>query len=53
MKGAVTKGVTASKLAGSKWNSSDTYYTIRDKVIPGTSIDPSRIEKGMCVWMKN
>ena len=53
MKGAVTKGVTASKLAGSKWNSSDTYYTIRDKVIPGTSIDPSRIEKGMCVWVKN
>ena len=53
MKGAVTKGVTASKLAGSKWNSSDTYYTIRDKVIPGSSINPARIEKGMCVWMKN
>ena len=51
-KGTVTRGVTASKIAGSKWNSSDTYYTIRDKVIPGSSIDPARIEKGMCVWMR-
>ena len=51
-KGSVTKGVTASKIAGSKWNSYDTYYTIRDKVIPGTRIDPAHIELGMCVWMK-
>ncbi|MCR5839341.1 MAG: N-acetylmuramoyl-L-alanine amidase [Kiritimatiellae bacterium] len=52
MKGQVTKGKTASEIAGAKWNASDTYYTIRDKVIPGTKIDPSHIEKGMCVWMK-
>ncbi len=52
MKGSVSKGVTASSIAGGKWNAADTYYTIRNKVIPGTKIDPSRIEKGMCIWMK-
>lgn len=52
MKGQVTKGVTASSIAGGKWNSADTYYTIRNKVIPGTKIDPAHIEKGMCVWIR-
>ena len=52
LKGSVTKGVTASKIAGGRWNSKDTYYTIRNKVIPGDTIDPSRIEDGMGVWMK-
>ena len=51
-KGSVTKGVTASKLAGGRWNSKDTYYTIRNKVIPGDTIDPAHIENGMGVWMK-
>ena len=51
-KGTVSKGVSASKIAGSKWNAPDTYYTIRDKVIPGTAIDAAHIEVGMCVWMK-
>ncbi len=53
IKGSVSKGVTASSIAGGKWNSADTYYTIRDKVIPGSKIDPARIEKGMCIWMKD
>ena len=52
MKGTVSKNVTASKIAGAKWNSPDTYYTIRNKVIPGSRIDPAHIENGMCVWMK-
>jgi len=52
MKGVVAKGVTASQIAGGRWNSSDTYYTIRNKIIPGSRIDPAHIEKGMCVWMK-
>ncbi len=52
LKGSVTKGTTASKIAGPRWNSKDTYYTIRDKVIPGNAIDPARIENGMGVWMK-
>ena len=51
-KGTVSKGVTASKIAGGKWNAPDTYYTIRDKVIPGNAIDAARIEVGMCIWMK-
>jgi len=50
--GTISAGVTALKVAGSKWNASDTYYTIRDKVIPGDRIDPARIEKGMSVWMR-
>ena len=51
-KGTVTKGVTASKIAGGRWNAPDTYYTIRDKVIPGNAIDSAHIEVGMCIWMK-
>ncbi len=52
LKGCVSKGNTALKLAGSRWNADDTYYTIRDKVIPGTKLNPARIEKGMGVWVK-
>ena len=52
MKGTVSKNTTASKIAGAKWNSPDTYYTIRNKVIPGSRIDPAHIENGMCIWMK-
>ena len=50
--GAVSRSVTASRLAGAKWNAPDTYYTIRDKVIPGNEINPAKIEVGMCVWRK-
>jgi len=52
LKGVVSKETTAIKIAGAKWNAPDTYYTIRNKVIPGSAIDASRIEKGMSVWMK-
>ena len=51
-KGTVSKTISASKIAGSKWNASDTFYTIRGKVFPGNEIDPSHIEDGMCIWMK-
>jgi len=51
-KGTISKTVTASKLAGGKWKSSDTYYTIRNKVIPGNALDEAHIEKGMGVWMR-
>ena len=50
--GTVSKAVTASSIAGARWNSADTYYVIRNKVIPGDQIDAARIEKGMGVWMK-
>ena len=52
IKGSVSKDTTAAKIAGPKWNSHDTYYTIRDKVIPGNKIDPAHIEKGMFIWMR-
>lgn len=52
VRGTVTKERTALKIAGAKWNAPDTYYTIRDKVISGSSLNPSRIEKGMRVWMR-
>ena len=51
-KGAVSKTTSASKIAGSKWNAPDTYYTIRGKVFPGNTIDDEHIEVGMCIWMK-
>ena len=52
MRGAVSKTVTAVQIAGGKWNSANTYYTIRNKVIPGNMINPAKIEVGMCIWMK-
>lgn len=52
VKGTISKTNTAAKIAGKKWNSADTYYTIRNKVWDGTSINPKHIEKGMQVWMK-
>ena len=51
-KGTVSKTISASKIAGSKWNASDTYYTIRGKVFPGNTMDAAHIEDGMCIWMK-
>ena len=50
--GAVTKERSASKIAGAAWKSPRTYYTIRNKVIPGSRLDPAHIEKGMHVWMR-
>ena len=52
VKGKVSKTTSASKIAGSKWNAPDTYYTIRDKIFPGNAIDASHIEVGMSIWMK-
>ena len=50
--GAVTKERSAIKIAGEAWKSQYTYYTIRDKVIPGNILNQARIEKGMHVWMR-
>ena len=50
--GSVTRSTTASSLAGGKWNAPDTYYTIRNKVIPGNEINPAKIEVGMSVWRR-
>ena len=53
LKGSVSRAMTASAIAGRHWNSADTYYTIRNKVIPGNQIDAKHIEVGMNIWMKN
>lgn len=52
IKGVIMPGKTASQIAGGKWNSPDTYYTIRDKVFSGRTVNPAKFEKGMSVWMK-
>ena len=52
-RGTILKGGrTASQIAGAKWNAPNTYYTIRNKVIPGNMINPAKIEVGMVIWMK-
>jgi len=51
-RGQVNKTQSASKIVGGKWNSPDTYYTIRDKVIPGSQINPAKIEVGMVIWTR-
>jgi len=50
--GKISKDTGAMKLAGKRWNAADTYYAIRDKVIPGNKIDDAHLEKGMSVWVK-
>ena len=52
MRGVVSKSNSALKIAGSRWNAPDTYYTIRNKVISGSNIDQKRIERGMSVWTR-
>ena len=52
VKGTVEKGITVSRIAGKDWNSPDTYYTLRGKVMSGASIDPGRVQAGTKVWMK-
>lgn len=52
VKGVISPTMTAAKIAGAKWNAADTYYTIRDKVFSGKTVNPSKFEKGMSVWMK-
>ena len=51
-RGAVSKGRTASKIVGVKWNSPDTYYTIRNRVTPGDKVNQAKIEIGTMVWTK-
>ena len=52
LKGSVSKTTPAIKIAGKRWNAADTYYTIRNKVVPGNQIDAAHIEAGMGVWMR-
>ena len=51
-RGKISPKVSALRLVGAKWNAADTYYTIRDKVVPGDRIDAKRLENGMIVWTR-
>lgn len=51
-RGIVGAGQSPIKLVGGKWNAPDTFYVIRNKVTPGNTIDPARIEKGTSIWTK-
>ncbi len=53
VKARVTKkGETAIGLVGAKWKDSQTFYVIRNKIIPGPAFKPERLEIGMAIWMK-
>jgi hypothetical protein len=52
LRGSVVKGVSASKLAGHKWNSPGTYYVTRGNLVPGDKINPTRLEAGTRVWTR-
>ncbi len=52
LKGTILPDKTAAKLVGAKWNSADTYYTIRNKIYSGKEVNPAKFEKGMSVWRK-
>lgn len=53
VKACVTqKGETAIGLVGAKWKDPQTFYVIRNKVIPGPAFNPERLEIGMAIWMK-
>lgn len=50
--GTVAKGRTPRTIAGAKWNSPDTYYSVRGRVLPGNILDPRKAQEGMSVWRK-
>ena len=51
--GTVTKKKLPLDIVGKKWNASDTYYSIRDRVYPGNIMKPQRFEEGMVIWRKS
>ena len=51
-RGQVNHMQTASSIVGGRWNAPDTYYVIRNKVIPGDQIDPAKLEVGMVIWTR-
>lgn len=50
--GVVSKNCPPIRIVGAKWNAADTFYVIRNKVIPGNRINASHVEKGMSIWRK-
>ena len=52
IKGTISKKNTAMKIAGKKWNSAETYYVIKGKVVPGNQVDATKLGLGVSIWMK-
>lgn len=50
--GTISPKAMPQTIAGGRWNSPETYYSIRSRVVPGNLIDPRRVESGMIVWVK-
>ncbi len=50
--GVVSKTKLPLNIVGKEWNSKDTYYLRRGKVISGDKIDPKRVVEGMSIWRK-
>ena len=50
--GTISKKNLPAKIAGKKWNASDTYYLCKGRVTPGNLIDPRKVKEGMTVWRR-
>lgn len=50
--GTLGPSQTPIKVAGKSWNSPDTYYENKGKVVPGNVIDPRKARPGTNVWKK-
>jgi hypothetical protein len=40
------------KIAGRAWNSNDTYYIVKGKIVPGNEVNASKLSAGVSIWMK-
>jgi hypothetical protein len=52
IKGTITRHRTAMKIAGRAWNSNDTYYIVKGKIVPGNEVNASKLSAGVSIWMK-
>ena len=50
--GVVSKKNLPLNIVGKLWNSKDTYYYYRGRVISGDKIDAKRVAEGMSIWRK-
>lgn len=53
VKGVIQPGMTAAKIAGSEWRSETTFYSVKNRIFSGKTVDPKSMPKGMYVWMKD
>lgn len=51
--GPITAKRSATIFCGSRWKSSDTYFLIKDRLVPGNQVDDSKIPAGTYVFYKD